>query len=68
MVNLPQYILDIGTKVAWTSEFDCFRTFCHYTSIFYSIHPGNDAEIEETTMVNNILKKLENRKYSTRVL
>lgn len=37
--GLPLYLLRLASEVKWSSEKECFRTFCRETARFYVLHP-----------------------------
>ena len=43
LCKLPTWILRLATETDWTSETECFRTFCRVTAKFYK--QPNDHEV-----------------------
>jgi len=58
--GLPLYLLRLASEVDWSSEKQCFLSFCRETARFYILHPwkqqsGDNDDI--SVRKNNIMKK-----------
>ncbi|KAG8192978.1 hypothetical protein JTE90_028099 [Oedothorax gibbosus] len=60
LLNLPNLILRLASDVEWSSEKECFETFCQEMSEFYAVpekplHQSEENEIQNKWMVEHII-------------
>ncbi|UYV75391.1 MLH1 [Cordylochernes scorpioides] len=50
LTRLPLYILRLATLVNWSSEEECFRSFCRHTAAFYSVPSPSSSWVHSTVL------------------